>query len=58
MSRVHLTFALLILALALPACSSESGAPAQESKPTPASVAPPATQINPAALNNDTLIAS
>jgi hypothetical protein len=53
MSRVHLTFALLILALALPACSSESGAPAQESKPTPASVAPPATQINPAALNND-----
>ena len=53
MSRVHLTFALLILALALLACSSESGAPAQESKPTPASVAPPATQINPAALNND-----
>jgi hypothetical protein len=53
MSRVHLTFALLILALVLTACSSESRAPAQESKPTPASVAPPATQINPAALNND-----
>jgi len=53
MSRVHLTFALLILALALPACSSESGAPAQESKPTPASVAPPTTQINPAELRSD-----
>ena len=53
MSRVHLTFALLILALALLACSSESGAPAQESKPTPASVAPPTTQINPAELSSD-----
>jgi len=35
MSRVHLTFALLILALALPACSSESGAPARRANRLP-----------------------
>jgi len=53
MFKPRIAFLLLTLALALPACSSESAPPGQGSSPNRAGIAPPTTQINPAELSRE-----